>query len=157
MKRFIVITDRSVWLVQQGETGTIYVEDRATFGSPFIADGRRFNGQVYDGELRPGSRLYFTNVFEDSLGRTNQVVMTGIINRVVAFEDEPLPEVPEGHIDITPSWEGIAQYASRGSALGDVAQQAGKQADRLVSLHSLGRINDDDIRAADVRTAERFK
>lgn len=150
MKHFIAITENSVWLVTKSESGSLYVEDRATFGSPYIEDGRRFEGEVTFGSLKTGSRLTFVNIHPDGLDRTFQSVSTGAINRVVAFEDAPHVGAPEGFIDITPSWEAIAPVNET------TARQAGKQADRLVSLHDLGRINDDDIRAADARTSERM-
>lgn len=70
---YIVVTDRSVWLVEVYSSAA-YIVDRATFGSPFINPGRQFAGFVSGGKLRPGDRLLSHNTAEETGD-----FMTGII------------------------------------------------------------------------------
>lgn len=152
MTKYIALTDNSVWLVESTET-SMYVEDRATFGSPYIEDGRRFAGQVITGTITVGDRLHFTNVHENSYGEVGQPVATGVFRRIIAFEDLPKRQVPEGFIDITPGWTFLLPFFEGPTKVRDEAHRALGLADVLVALKDMGRITDDDIRAARQRVA----
>jgi len=160
MPRFIAITDNSVWLVSESETGTIYVEDRATFGSPFIREGRQFGGVVTSGSLKAGSRLYFTNLYPREDGEVDRTVMTGIINRVVQFGDTPKAEarkfVEEGgitieYVTLNPSWSLLLPFITGGQEVQANARRAFRSADLLTILVDMVRVTQQDLLDADAR------
>lgn len=157
MTNFIAITDNSVWLVERSDfTGALTVIDRATFGSPYIEDGRRFHGPVTFGELKPGSRLQFVNTFEDPRGRKDQPVATGVINRVVQHADTPKAEESVStdgirFIRLVPSWSFLLPFVQGGQEVMANARRAFRSADLLSILVDMGRVTQQDLLDADAR------
>lgn len=164
MQNYAAITENSVWLIEANDDFTSgHVVDRATFGSPYIEDGRRFAGPILTGDdglnLRPGTRIVMRNTFADSHGDTDRIVTSGAIVRLVQCGDTPKEESVTMEVDgkrietirLDPSWSFLLPFVMGGSQVMAEARRAFRSADILRVLVDMGRVTQDDMHAAEQR------
>lgn len=140
MERIIVITQESVWLVEHAEESD-HVVGRASYGD-HMPKWRDYAGPVVNGAPKVGGVM----VIQTPGG----FVTSGIILRIVEHSPRPARVVPEGHIDITPTWSGALRLlveVREWKGLTDMALAA----DRYVAAVSLGLITQADLPAIEER------
>lgn len=138
MKRLVVITSESVWLVEQGEASA-HVVGRASFGHHMPND-RDYAGPIASGPDGPVIKVGGRLVVHTADG----VVTSGAIIRIVEHELRPARVVDEGFIDITPTWSGALRLlveVREWKGLTDMALAA----DRYVEAVRLGLITQADL------------
>jgi hypothetical protein len=143
MSRRIAITQQSVWSFTHdndfgpGLPAVDYVRGRSTFGD--YHPEQPYEGLV-DGLIEVGKQFTLNNV-------DGGFTRSGTVQRIVICDDLPEREVPEGYIDITPSWRGLMPLLVE-TRLDEELARVAKNADILVALKAMGRVTDADIEAA---------
>lgn len=154
MKHIIAITNNSTWLVGVDDLSA-YVAGRLTFGGDYMPGGVRYVGAVAGGpdgvNIRVGGRLVF---WCEDIG---DYVTSGVINRIVNVADEPVPEPVRTGVDgvqfitLQPSWSWLLPFVATPGH--EDARRAFQLADDLATLVDMGRVTQEDLRAARERRA----
>lgn len=144
-RRIVVFTDESVYLVTRDGEDT-YVQARAVF-EPYKQGRHDYHGPV-TGDIVVGQTFDFECNCDAHEGR--RTVHSGRVTRVVGHALSPARAVPEGTMDITPTWSGALRLLvelREWTGLQDMALAA----DRYVAAVSLGLLTQSDLALIEAR------
>lgn len=145
-KRVVVFTDVSVYLVSQ-DAERQFIEARAVFGG-YGENGHDWHGHVTTGPITVGQRFSFECECDAHLG--NREVHSAEVTRIVEHTLRPARVVPEGYMDITPSWSGALRLLVEVREWQGLTNMA-LAADRYVAAVSLGLITQSDLAVIEAR------
>jgi len=151
MTRHIAITDQSVWAFEREGTDD-YINGRMPFsGYGYNTGEQAYTGYVSKQEpIRVGQQFVLDNL-------DGGYTRSGIVRRIVNLDDEPAqPSEGTGEdgvhfIRLSPSWNWLLPFVA--SPANEDARRAFDVADLLATLVDMGRVTQEDLRAARDRRA----